>query len=142
VDQFSISSIPSLQKPVDRIPKEVREPITHPLAALSNLYCLFDWADGASHSRTKVSDLGQLTREKLNVQSLQIGEEIRRAERDIIKMKQSLQRQSDRGDLASVSQIRSRLAEKEKDLDRLRASDRHIVNEQKQRKSSSKLTVF
>jgi hypothetical protein len=89
-----------------------------------------------------VTDLGQLTREKLNVQSLQIGEEIRRAERDISKMKQSLQRQIDRGDLASVSQIRSRLAEKEKDLDRLRASDRHIVNEQKQRKSSSKLTVF
>lgn len=127
---------------MDRIPKEVAVAITHPLAALDNLYCLFEWADGASHSRTKMSDLGQLTREKLNVQSLQIGEEIRRAERDIIKMKQSLQRQSERGDLASVSQIRSRLVEKEKDLDRLRTSDRHIVNEQKQRKSSSKLTVF
>lgn len=90
----------------------------------------------------ETAELSRLSREKLNVQSLQIGEEIRRAERDITKMKQSLQRQSDRGDLASVSQMRSRLAEKEKELDRLRASDRTIVNEQKQRKSSSKLTIF
>lgn len=86
--------------------------------------------------------MGHLTREKLNVHSLQVGEEIRKAERDIAKLKQSLQRQSDRGDLASVSQIRLRLVDKEKDLDQLRASDRHIVNEQKQRKSSSKLTIF
>lgn len=99
---------------------------------------------GASHSRPKmeIAELSRLSREKLNVQSLQIGEEIRRAERDITKMKQSLQRQSDRGDLVSVSHMRSRLAEKEKELDRLRASDRTIVNEQKQRKSSSKLTIF
>lgn len=90
----------------------------------------------------ETAELSRLSREKLNVQSLQIGEEIRRAERDITKMKQSLQRQSDRGDLASVSHMRSRLAEKEKELDRLRASDRTIVNEQKQRKSSSKLTIF
>lgn len=89
-----------------------------------------------------MTKLGHLTREKLNVQSLQIGDEMRKVEREIVKMKESLQRQSERGDLASVSKIRLRLEEKEKDLDRLRASDRHIVNEQKQRKSSSKLTIF
>lgn len=97
---------------------------------------------GTSSSRPRTTKLGHLTREKLNVHSLQVGEEIRKAERDIAKLKQSLQRQSDRGDLASVSQIRLRLVDKEKDLDQLRASDRHIVNEQKQRKSSSKLTIF
>lgn len=86
--------------------------------------------------------MSRISREKLNVQSLQISEDIRRAERDIIRLKQSIQRQSDRGDLASVSQIRSRLAEKEKELDGLRASDRTITDEQKQRKSSSKLTIF
>ena len=98
--------------------------------------------DGASQSQTKKADLSQISKEKLNVQSLQIGEEIRRAERDVTRLKQSIQRQSDRGDLASVSQIRSRLADKEKELDSLRASDRTISNEQKQRKSSSKLTIF
>ena len=98
--------------------------------------------DGASQSQTKKADLSQISKEKLNVQSLQIGEEIRRAERAVTRLKQSIQRQRDRGDLASVSQIRSRLADKEKELDSLRASDRTISNEQKQRKSSSKLTIF
>ena len=102
----------------------------------------FSIIDGSSQSQTKKADLSQISKEKLNVQSLQIGEEIRRAERDVIRLKQSIQRQSDRGDLASVSQIRSRLADKEKELDSLRASDRTISNEQKQRKSSSKLTIF
>lgn len=98
--------------------------------------------DGASQSATKKADLSQISKEQLNVHSLQIGEDIRRAERDITRLKQSIQRQSDRGDLASVSQIRSRLADKEKELNTLRASDRTISNEQKQRKSSSKLTIF
>lgn len=88
------------------------------------------------------ADLSRLSREKLNVQSLQIGEEILKTERELTKIKGTLQRQIDRGDLASVSHVRTRLAEKEKELDRLRASDRTIVNEQKQRKSSSKLTIF
>lgn len=89
-----------------------------------------------------MAELGQLSREKLNVHGFQIGEEILKAERDIAKMKQTLQRQSDRGDLASVSLIRLKMAEKQKELDHLRASDRSIAKEQKERKSSSKLTIF
>ena len=89
-----------------------------------------------------MANLSGLSHEKLNVQSLQISEDIRKAERDIAHTKLSLQRQSARGDLASVAQIRTRLAEKEKDLERLRSSDRTIANEQNQRKSSSKLTIF
>ena len=97
---------------------------------------------GTSHPRQKMAELGQLSREKLNVHGFQIGEEILKAERDIAKMKQTLQRQSDRGDLASVSLIRLKMAEKQKELDHLRASDRSIAKEQKERKSSSKLTIF
>ena len=89
-----------------------------------------------------MADLKQMSHKNLNVRSLQISEEIRRTEQDIVKIKQSLERQRDRGDLASVTQIRARLAEREKDLERLRASDQHIAREQSQRKSSSKLTIF
>ena len=89
-----------------------------------------------------MAELGRLSHKNLNVQSLRIGEEIRRMERDIAHTKQTLERQSNRGDLAAVVQIRSRLAEKEKELESLRSSDRSIANEQKQRKSSSKLTIF
>ena len=89
-----------------------------------------------------MADVSHLSREKLNVQSLQIGEGIRRAEQEIAKMKESLRRQNERGDSASASQIQSRLNDKEKELDRLRRTDRTISNEQKQRKSSTKLTIF
>lgn len=97
---------------------------------------------GTSRGQPKMADLKQMSHKNLNVQSLQISEEIKRTERDIVKIKQSLQRQRDRGDLASVAQIRIRLAEREKDLERLKASDQHIAKEQCQRKSSSKLTIF
>lgn len=83
-----------------------------------------------------------MSHKNLNVRSLQIGEEIKRTEKDIVQLKQSLQRQKERGDLASVTQLRNRLTERENDLGRLHASDQHIAKEQNQRKSSSKLTIF
>lgn len=89
-----------------------------------------------------MADLKQMSHKNLNVRSLQISEEIKRTELDIVKIKQSLQRQRDRGDLASVAHIRARLAEREKDLERLKASDQNIAQEQSHRKSSSKLTIF
>lgn len=96
----------------------------------------------ASRQPQKVADLGRLSHQKLNVQSLRIGEDIRRVERDISHIKKTLQRQIDRGDTAAMSHVRSRLAEKEKELERLRSSDRSIAREQNERKSSSKLTIF
>ena len=89
-----------------------------------------------------MAELKQMSHKNLNVRSLQISEDIKRTERDMIKIKQSLERQRERGDFASVAQIRARLAEKEKELNMLKASDQHIAREQSQRKSSSKLTIF
>ena len=86
--------------------------------------------------------MSHLSRKTLNVQSFQIGEDIRRIERDMTKLRESLKRQRNRGDSASASQIQSRLDEKGRQLEQLRNSDRNITNEQKQRKSSSKLAIF
>lgn len=89
-----------------------------------------------------MADMSHLSRKTLNVQSFQIGEDIRRIERDMTKLRESLKRQRNRGDSASASQIQSRLDEKGRQLEQLRNSDRNITNEQKQRKSSSKLAIF
>ena len=95
-----------------------------------------------SRSQAKMAAVSQLSRKTLNLRSFKIGEDIRRTERDMVKLKESLQRQRNRGDSASAAQIQSRLDEKQKQLEQLRNSDRNIANEQKQRKSSSKLTIF
>jgi len=98
--------------------------------------------DLPSRIKKEHENMSLMSRKSLNVQSFQIGEDIRRIERDMAKLRESLQRQTNRGDSASAIQIQSRLDEKEKELQRLRNSDRNIANEQKQRKSSTKLTIF
>jgi len=99
-------------------------------------------SNDASSSRAKMTDMSHLSGKTLNVQSFQISEDIRRTERDMVKLKESLKRQRNRGDSTSATLIQSRLDEKERELERLRNSDRSIANEQKQRKSSTKLTIF
>lgn len=95
-----------------------------------------------SYSRQKKEDLKKLSGEKLSVQSVKLGESIRQVERELADLARSLQRQSGRGDTTTASQIRSRMADRQAELDRLRASEKSITDEQKQRKSSSKLTIF
>jgi len=113
----------------------INSKLTHQTAKVSNV------ADD-SRSQAKMAAVSQLSRKTLNLRSFKIGEDIRRTERDMVKLKESLQRQRNRGDSASAAQIQSRLDEKQKQLEQLRNSDRNIANEQKQRKSSSKLTIF
>ena len=93
-------------------------------------------------AQRKAADLRNVSGETLNVESLRLSEDIRRAEREIEHLKQSLKRHSERRDLTSSSRIESKIADKEKELAKLVASEKTISNEQRQRKNSSKLTIF
>jgi len=106
------------------------------------IYIDFFAGPSTSHSRQKMADLKGLSGRKLNVESFEIGESIRRVEREMADLKRSLQRHGTRGDSTTVSQIQSRLDSKQKELDRLKASEKSLADEQKQRKSSTKLTIF
>jgi multidrug resistance efflux pump len=78
--------------------------------------------------------------EGLNIVGFRVGEEIRKAERDLKQLRQSLSRHTQGS--PSHATIFSKLQDKEGELDRLRASERSISAEQTQRKDRKKLTVF
>lgn len=76
----------------------------------------------------------------LNVVGFRVGEEIRRAERDLTRLRESLSHHA-QGSTTHAT-IFSKMEDKQGELDRLRASERSINLEQSQRKDCKKLTVF
>lgn len=76
----------------------------------------------------------------LNVVGFRVGEEIRRAERDLIRLRESLSRHVQGSPTHAT--IFSKVEDKQGELDRLRASERSIDLERNQRKDRKKLTVF
>ncbi|KDR13643.1 zinc finger CCCH-type with G patch domain-containing protein [Zootermopsis nevadensis] len=76
----------------------------------------------------------------LNVVGLRVGEGIRRAERDLTRLRESLSRHV-RGS-PTYTIIFSKIEEKQEELDKLRASERSVDLERNQRKDCKKLTVF
>lgn len=76
----------------------------------------------------------------LNVVGFRVGEEIRKAERDLIHLRESLSRHTQGSPTHAT--ICSKLEDKQGELDKLRASEHSINLEQRQRKDRKKLTVF
>lgn len=76
----------------------------------------------------------------LNVVGFRVGEEIRRAEKDLTHLRESLSRHVQGSPMHAT--IFSKMELKQLELDKLRASEHSIKLEQSQRKDRKKLTVF
>lgn len=81
------------------------------------------------------------TSRNLNVASLKIDEDIKRAEKDLYKIKESLSRHSDVRTQMNKS-LKSQLTVKQNELKSLQAKAQNIKNEQNLRNDKKKLTVF
>lgn len=80
------------------------------------------------------------TSKGLNVERFKVGEDIRRAERDMAKLRQSLGRHAE-GSMAHTT-IRDRLRQAQGQLDKLQDCERNIIREQNIRENKKKLAVF
>lgn len=89
---------------------------------------------------TDKTDLKTKTSQKLNIASLQVGESIRRLEKEATKLHESLGRHG-KGTLP-YNAIVSQYNQKQKELVDLRLTEKNISAEQNHRKSKAKLTIF
>lgn len=85
-------------------------------------------------------DIKTQTTKKLNVESLRIGEDIRKMEKEIQKLQESLRRQKDGTQISQ--QLNMQLDIRKTELDRMKKSESCLQNEQNLRKDKSKLTIF
>lgn len=89
--------------------------------------------------RQKV-DIKSETNRKLNVESLKIGEDIKKMEKEIQKLQESLRRQKDGTHISQ--QLNMQLDIRKSELDRMKNSESCLQKEQNLRKDKSKLTIF
>lgn len=97
-------------------------------------------ASSSSKSSNKDIGLKSQSCHGLNVVGFHVGEEIRRAERDLTRLRESLSRHAEGSPTHTI--IFSKMEDKQGQLDKLRASERSIDVERNQRKNCKKLTVF
>lgn len=76
----------------------------------------------------------------LNVESFKIGEDIRRMEKEIQKLQDSLRRNKSESPI--TQQLNKQIDLRKTELDRMKRSEIRLKNEQSQRKDKSKLTIF
>lgn len=76
----------------------------------------------------------------LNVERFKLGENIKRTEKDVAKLKESLKRQN-KGSI-SHNTLSNKLQQTQNYLDKLQNSEKSIVREQNQRQICKKLSVF
>lgn len=81
------------------------------------------------------------TSRNLNVASLKIEEDMRRIQRDMFKIKDSLTRHTDKRSQMNKN-LKNQLASKQSELESLQAKALNIKNEQSNRNDKKKLTVF
>ncbi|XP_046417487.1 zinc finger CCCH-type with G patch domain-containing protein [Neodiprion fabricii] len=96
--------------------------------------------DSKPSSSTDKTNLKTETSQKLNVASLQISENIRRLEKDALKLRESLGRHS-KGTLP-YNNIILQYNQKQKEIGDLRVAEKKISAEQNHRKTKAKLTIF
>lgn len=77
---------------------------------------------------------------KLNIESFKIGENIHKLEAESTKLKNSLTRHS-KGSI-HYNNLVSQYNEKQKEIGKLRVSEKQITAEQKERKVKSKSSIF
>nr|CAD7197923.1 unnamed protein product [Timema douglasi] len=76
----------------------------------------------------------------LNMVSFRVGEEIRRTEREMVKLQESLARHDEGSQ--THTKLTSKLTDKQNELQQLQASERSIDKERNQRMDRKKLSVF
>lgn len=94
----------------------------------------------AAGVKPKQQDFKNHTNKSLNVEHFKICEDIRRKEREIEKLKESLQRHKDGTTVAQ--HLNNQLHARNTELQNLRHTENHLKKEQGIRKDKSKLTVF
>jgi hypothetical protein len=97
-------------------------------------------SSSASQPSSKDEGLKSESCRGLNVVGFRVSEEIRRAEKDLSHLQESLSRHVQGSPIHAT--IFSKMELKRLELDKLRASERSINLEQSQRKDRKKLTVF
>lgn len=96
--------------------------------------------NSAGQSKHTKLDIKTQTNRKLNVESLKIGEDIRKMEKEIQKLQESLRRQKDSTHISQ--QLNMQLDIRKTELDRMKKSESCLQKEQTLRKDKSKLTIF
>lgn len=98
--------------------------------------------DSKDLSKEKVSRkaLQSKSCKNLNVVSLQVDQEIKRAKQDLVRMQESLDRHQEGS--ASYKHIQRQMFDKQNDLKQLQLSETSINQEHKRRKDHKKLTIF
>lgn len=91
-------------------------------------------------SVTPSIDVRQSTSKDLNIEQFKITEDMKKLERDVVKLTSSLGKYP--SGTAGYRSIAAQIFEKNKELDSLRRIDSQISREQKQRKDKVKMTVF
>ncbi|XP_023243048.1 zinc finger CCCH-type with G patch domain-containing protein-like [Centruroides sculpturatus] len=78
----------------------------------------------------------------LNVQSLKINEDIKRAEKELIHLQQAFNRNKERKDRVMQQQLERRIEAQKNTILNLKEEERNLYKEQKSRKDHNKLTIF
>ncbi|KAL7741896.1 hypothetical protein ACLKA6_012110 [Drosophila palustris] len=95
---------------------------------------------GNSAKKTKTNDLQQHSNKTLNVETVRIADDIRRKQRDIAKVQQSLARNV--SDVQLQKRLRVQLQTQQQDLTTLQAQESSLNKEQQKRKSKNKMFEF
>ncbi|XP_060644930.1 zinc finger CCCH-type with G patch domain-containing protein [Drosophila nasuta] len=90
--------------------------------------------------RTKSNDLQQHSNKTLNVETVRIADDIRRKQRGIAKVQQSLTRNSSNVHLQK--RLREQLQQQQQELATLQAQEKSVSKEQQTRKSKNKMFEF
>ncbi|XP_016964297.1 zinc finger CCCH-type with G patch domain-containing protein [Drosophila biarmipes] len=90
--------------------------------------------------KAKTNELQQHSTKTLNVETVRIADEIRRKQRDMAKVKQSLDRNS--GDAQLQKRLQVQMQNHKQELDTLQAQERSLSKEQQTRKSKNKMFEF
>jgi len=93
-----------------------------------------------STKKTKTNDLQQHSNKTLNVETVRIADDIRRKQRDIAKIKQSLARNA--SDVQLQKRLRVQLQTQQEELATLQAQESTLSKEQQTRKSKNKMFEF
>lgn len=92
-----------------------------------------------NNERTRL-DLRAHSTKTLNVESLRIGDDIRRMEKVIQKLQDSLRRNKSESQISQ--QLNKQLDIRKTELDQMKRSENRLKNEQNFRKDNNKLTIF
>lgn len=93
-----------------------------------------------SSSGIPITDYKQSSNKDLNIEQFKVTQECKRLEQDIAKLNQSVLKYAS-GSSVHLN-IKSQIAEKIKELDRLKNKEQRIEKEQTHRKDKKKMTVF